>query len=74
MNGNITNVGMAVQLFNNPEFGNIRILIIEDAPWFVGRDVAVALGTALPEKRFMTMLMMKIKGGSKSEHPLDSRK
>lgn len=50
MNGNITNVGMAVQLFNNPEFGNIRILIIEDAPWFVGRDVAVALGYSVARK------------------------
>ena len=50
MNDNITNVGTAVRLFNNPEFGNIRILIIEDGPWFVGKDVAVALGYTNPQK------------------------
>lgn len=31
-------------LFNNPEFGTIRSLTIEGEPWFVGKDVAEALG------------------------------
>lgn len=31
-------------VFDNPEFGKIRSLMIEDAPWFVGKDVATALG------------------------------
>ncbi len=36
-------------VFENPEFGSIRSLMIEDQPWFVGRDVAEALGYAKPE-------------------------
>lgn len=31
-------------LFNNAEFGTIRSLTIEGEPWFVGKDVAEALG------------------------------
>lgn len=30
--------------FNNPEFGTIRTVELEGEPWFVGKDVAVALG------------------------------
>lgn len=30
--------------FSNPEFGNVRALLIDDEPWFVGKDVALALG------------------------------
>lgn len=32
-----------IQVFNNPEFGDIRTVVIEDEPWWVGRDVAAAL-------------------------------
>ena len=35
-----------IQIFNNPEFGEIRTVVIGDEPWFVGRDVAGALGYA----------------------------
>lgn len=33
-----------LQVFTNPEFGQVRTLTIEEEPWFVGKDVAVALG------------------------------
>jgi prophage antirepressor-like protein len=33
-----------LQVFSRPEFGNIRTLTIEGAPWFVGKDIAAALG------------------------------
>ena len=33
-----------LKLFNNPEFGTIRVISIEDEPWLVGKDVAQALG------------------------------
>ena len=36
-------------LFNNPEFGDIRTVMIDGEPWFVGRDVAKALGYSKPE-------------------------
>ena len=39
-----------LQIFNNEEFGNIRTVTIDNEPWFVGKDVAEALGYANPSK------------------------
>jgi len=33
-----------LQIFNNPEFGQVRTLLVNDEPYFVGKDVADALG------------------------------
>lgn len=33
-----------LQIFNNPEFGEIRTIEIDGEPWFVGKDIAAALG------------------------------
>lgn len=33
-----------IQIFNNPEFGQMRTLTIDGEPWFVGKDVAQVLG------------------------------
>lgn len=33
-----------LQIFNNEEFGQIRTVTIDNEPWFVGKDVAEALG------------------------------
>lgn len=33
-----------LQIFNNEEFGQIRTVTIDNEPWFVGKDVATALG------------------------------
>lgn len=33
-----------LQIYNNEEFGDIRTVTIENEPWFVGKDVAEALG------------------------------
>ena len=33
-----------LQLFTNSQFGNLRTLTIDGEPWFVGKDVATALG------------------------------
>ena len=35
-----------VTIFNSPQFGQIRTLTIDGEPWFVGKDVAAALGYA----------------------------
>jgi len=35
-----------IQTFNNPEFGQMRTLTIQNEPWFVGKDVAQVLGYA----------------------------
>lgn len=33
-----------LQVFSNEKFGDVRTIIIEDEPWFVGKDVAEILG------------------------------
>lgn len=33
-----------IQIFKNPEFGNMRAITKDGEPWFVGKDVAEALG------------------------------
>ena len=38
------NDGKELQIFNNPEFGEVRTTVIDGEPWFVGADVATALG------------------------------
>lgn len=37
-----------IKLFENPEFGNVRTITINDEPWFAGSDVAECLGYARP--------------------------
>lgn len=37
-----------LQVFKNQEFGQVRTLTLNDEPWFVGKDVAEALGYAEP--------------------------
>lgn len=43
-----------LMIFNNPEFGNIRTIECDGAPWFVGKDVAEALGYAKPRNAIDT--------------------
>ena len=33
-----------LQIFNNEEFGQVRTINIDSDVWFVGKDVATALG------------------------------
>lgn len=41
--------GFDIKVFDNPEFGNIRIWVDEfDEPWFVGNDIASILGYQRP--------------------------
>lgn len=37
-----------IQIFSNNEFGEVRTIVIDDEPWFVGIDVAKALGYKKP--------------------------
>lgn len=39
-----------IQIFSNPEFGEIRTLENDGDLWFVGKDVAVSLGYSNPQK------------------------
>lgn len=42
-----------LKVFENPEFGPMRTIIINGEPWFVGRDVAEALGYSNVSKAIM---------------------
>ncbi len=39
-----------IQIFNNPAFGSVRSIALEDEPYFVGRDVAEILGYKNPNE------------------------
>lgn len=39
-----------LQIFNHPDFGEVRTVTINDEPWLVGKDVAQALGYQNPQK------------------------
>lgn len=42
-----------LQIFNNEEFGEIRTVMINEEPWFVGKDIAQALGYERPTKAIL---------------------
>ena len=42
------------EVFKNEEFCSIRTMTIDGEPWFVGKDVATALGYAKPENAIST--------------------
>ncbi len=39
-----------VQVFNNVEFGDVRVIMQGEQPWFVGKDVASVLGYSITQK------------------------
>lgn len=43
-----------VQVFNNEEFGEVRSMTINGEPWFVGKDIAIALGYSNSSKAVIT--------------------
>lgn len=43
-----------LQIFKNPEFGQVRTVVYNGKPYFVGSDVAKALGYAIPHKAVQT--------------------
>ena len=42
-----------LKIFHNPEFGKIRIVEVNNEPWFVGKDVAQVLGYSNPRKTLL---------------------
>ena len=43
-----------LQVFNSPEFGDIRAVEVDGEPWFVGKDMAEALGYSNPRDALAT--------------------
>ena len=58
-----------LQTFNNPEFGEIRTIQRDGEPWFVGKDVAAALGYEKPTDAVRKRVDEEDKGVSKMETP-----
>lgn len=58
-----------LQIFQNDEFGRVRTLLIENEPWFVGKDVAEALGYSVPNKAVREKVDSEDKGESKMDTP-----
>ena len=51
-----------LQIFNNPDFGNIRATIINNEPFFVGKDVAEVLGYSNSRKALSDHVDQEDKG------------
>lgn len=62
-----------LQTFSNTEFGNIRTLTIDFEPWFVGKDVAAALGYKEPTKATREKVDDEDKGMSKIGTPMGAQ-
>ena len=58
-----------IQVFNNTEFGEIRTMEINGEPWFVGKDIATALGYVKPSDAVRKRVDEEDRGISKMETP-----
>lgn len=56
-----------LQIFNSPEFGAIRTIEKDGEPWFVGKDVAAALGYNNPRDAFKKHIDEEDKGVAKRD-------
>ncbi len=58
-----------LQVFNNPKFGEVRTVERDGEPWFVGKDVAAALGYEKPTDAARKHVDLEDRGVSKIETP-----
>lgn len=58
-----------LQIFKNEEFGSTRVLTIDGDPWFVGRDVATALGYSNSRNALADHVDDEDKGVAKCDTP-----
>lgn len=58
-----------LQIFENPEFGQVRTVEIDGTPWLVGKDVAVALGYKNPRDAITRHVDAEDKGVVKHDTP-----
>lgn len=63
-----------LQIFNNEEFGDIRTVTIGNEPWFVGKDVAEALGYAEPRSAVSKKVEECDRGVAEMETPSGKQK
>lgn len=66
-----------IEIFNNEQFGEVRIVMQDGEPWFVGKDIAIALGYKNPQRAIRDHIYDEDKGvtemvtpGGKQNHPI----
>ena len=52
-----------LKIFENPDFGQVRMVMIENEPYFVGKDVAAVLGYSNPRDDINKRVDDEDKGG-----------
>ena len=57
-----------LQIFENEVFGKVRVIVIDNEPWFVGKDVAEALGYMNTRQAIATNVDEEDRG----VHPMDT--
>lgn len=57
----------ALQIFQHPDFGRIRTTTVDGEPWFVGKDIAEALGYSNPRKALADHVDEEDKGVTKRD-------
>lgn len=58
-----------LQIFSNSEFGSIRTVTVNGEPWFVGKDIAEALGYSNSRKALADHVDEEDKGVTKCDTP-----
>jgi prophage antirepressor-like protein len=56
-----------IRIFENEQFGKVRTLLIDGQPWFVGKDVAEALGYTNSRKALIDHVDEEDKGVTKRD-------
>ena len=63
-----------VKIFNPEEFGAVRTVTINGEPWFVGKDVALALGYSYPQKAVRDHVLEEDRGVNEMDTPSGRQK
>ena len=58
-----------LQIFNSEEFGENRTVTMDNEPWFVGKDVATALGYSNPQKAVRDHISEEDRGVNEMDTP-----
>ena len=56
-----------ITIFSNEDFGKVRAVMIDDEPWFIGKDVAIALGYSNPRDALAKRVDDEDKGVAKRD-------
>jgi len=60
---------MEIQVFKNDRFGEVRTMVINDEPWFVGKDMAMMLGYLNTQKAIRNHVDEEDKRAERIVHP-----